>query len=136
MPVPNPRMLFVAGALAVLAVACGGGDETGAVATPEAATPSPMATPEPTPEVRTIAVEVRDGRVVGGPQRVEVVVGEEVEIVVTSDVADEIHVHGYDLFTEVEAGGQATVHLTADVPGVFEVELEERGLQLLTLEVR
>jgi hypothetical protein len=55
--------------------------------------------------------------------------------VVTSDVADEIHVHGYDLSTDVEAGGTAEVKFVADVPGIFEVELEEAVIPLVELEV-
>lgn len=138
MPVPHPRLLLVAGVLAVLAAACGGeGTDTGPVATtaPAEATVPEVTTSPSLPGAHTILVEVADGQVVGGPQRLEVPVGEEVEILVMSDVADEVHVHGYDLHEDVPAGGGATVGFTADIPGVFEVELEERGLQLLTLEV-
>jgi hypothetical protein len=51
-------------------------------------------------------------------------------------VADEIHVHGYDLKGQVPAGGVGTVQFVADQSGVFEVELESRGAQLAQLEVR
>lgn len=139
MSVPSARVLLVAGALAVVAAACGGGgDDTGATATtaPAEATVPEVNTSPSLPGAHTITVEVADGQVVGGPQRLEVPVGEDVEMIVMSDVADEVHVHGYDLHEDVPAGGGVTVGFTADVPGVFEVELEERGLQLLTLEVR
>lgn len=136
MSVPRSRLLLIAGALAI-AAACGGdGADTGAPSPDATATTTPTATPEPTPEIRTIDVEVRDGEVVGGPQRFQVSVGEDVQIVVTSDVADEVHVHGYDFTEDVEAGGERSILFTVDIPGVFEVELEERGLRLLTLEVR
>jgi heme/copper-type cytochrome/quinol oxidase subunit 2 len=61
--------------------------------------------------------------------------GEKVALVVTSDVADEIHLHGYDLSADVAAGGSATIRFTADTVGRFEVELEERGVQLAELQV-
>ncbi|MBA2384839.1 MAG: hypothetical protein H0V68_09300 [Actinobacteria bacterium] len=54
----------------------------------------------------------------------------------TSDVADEVHVHGYDVHADVARGQPATIEFTADVPGRFEIELEERGLQIAELEVR
>jgi len=50
-------------------------------------------------------------------------------------VADEIHVHGYDLTTDVPAGGSSSVNFTATIPGVFEVELEGAHLQLFELQV-
>jgi heme/copper-type cytochrome/quinol oxidase subunit 2 len=58
-----------------------------------------------------------------------------VTVRVTSDVADEIHVHGYDLKQDVEAGSTAEISFTADIPGVFEVELENAGFKLADLEV-
>ena len=61
--------------------------------------------------------------------------GESVTLKVTSDVADHVHVHGYDLFTDVAAGDPVTIEFSADIPGVFEVELEDSGLLLLELEV-
>lgn len=145
-----PRTL-TALALALALAACGSDDTT---ADPDASPPptAPTASPEPTsapagspaasptatdtaPEVRTVAVEVRGGEVVGGTERVEVAVGETLRLEVTSDVADRVHVHGYDLERPVDAGATVTVEFTADIPGVFEVELEDRGLQLLELEV-
>ena len=54
----------------------------------------------------------------------------------TSDVADEVHVHGYDVKQDAGAGPPATVELVADQPGVFEVETHEAKLQLVQLEVR
>jgi heme/copper-type cytochrome/quinol oxidase subunit 2 len=55
---------------------------------------------------------------------------------VTSDVDDVLHVHGFDVEEPLEAGHTTTVELTADQPGVFEVETHETELELLQLEVR
>jgi hypothetical protein len=76
------------------------------------------------------------GSVQGGVSRVPVGLGRPVELVVRSDVADQLHVHGYDLKADVPAGGVGTLDFTADRSGVFEVELESRGTQLAQLEVR
>ena len=43
----------------------------------------------------------------------------------TSDVADEVHVHFNDDEKDVAAGGTVTFDFTADKPGVYEVELHE-----------
>ncbi|MEJ7583008.1 MAG: hypothetical protein WKF43_02765 [Acidimicrobiales bacterium] len=43
--------------------------------------------------------------------------------------------HGYDLRADVEPGAPRELTSTADIPGVFEVELEEAGQKLLDLEV-
>lgn len=76
------------------------------------------------------------GGVVNPPaERVPVPLGNTVRLVITSDVADEIHVHGYDLSTEVAAGGTAEMEFVADVPGIFEVELEDAVIPLVELEV-
>ncbi|MGH3565214.1 MAG: hypothetical protein ACRDRH_04115 [Pseudonocardia sp.] len=71
----------------------------------------------------------------GTPVRVAVPVGSTVELVVRSDIADEVHLHGYDRSSFVTAGASTTVRFVAGLPGVFEVELEQRGDQLAQLEV-
>jgi hypothetical protein len=72
---------------------------------------------------------------VKGPRQLSAAVGEEVVFTVTADTADEVHVHGYDETFLVKPGQATTVRLKADIPGVFEVELEESGLQLTQLRV-
>ena len=72
---------------------------------------------------------------IAGPSTVSVAVGDRVSVWVLSDVDAEIHVHGYDVFFEAAAGVPTEVALTADVPGIFEVELEETHTPLFALEV-
>lgn len=81
----------------------------------EAEEPSAPAEPEP-----TVLERGKDGRV-------EVSKGERVRFVVRSDVADEVHLHGYDIAKDVAAGGQVTFSFTADITGIFEIELEHAG---------
>lgn len=76
------------------------------------------------------------GEVTGTNNRVEVTQGETVLLVIDSDVAERVHVHGYDLFLDVGPGDAATLMFTADIPGVFEVEFEDSGVLIAELEVR
>lgn len=98
---------------------------------------SPAATASPTAsDVRTITVRVVQGEVQGVERTVDVRQGERVRIEVTVDTADEVHVHGYDLFQQATPGTAVVVAFTADIPGAFEVELEGQGLILFELRVR
>ena len=48
-------------------------------------------------------------------------------------MADEVHVHGYDRRSYVTAGASTTLRFVADLPGAFDVELEQRGVPLAQL---
>jgi heme/copper-type cytochrome/quinol oxidase subunit 2 len=133
---------LVIAVVAVIVIASSGGSDTPADATQKAttqATPGPsatrqaQATPKATPDVPTIVV--KGGQPVGGVKKIEVEEGDQVRFRVVSDVADEIHVHGYDLMKDVSAGGQVTFAFKASITGIFEAELEGRGEQILSLRV-
>jgi hypothetical protein len=83
-----------------------------------------------------IVVRVKKGKVSGVEDTVEIAVGDEVDLVVSSDEPDEVHVHGYDVKDDVGPGEKAEIEFTADIPGEFEVELEEAGQLLFELQVR
>jgi heme/copper-type cytochrome/quinol oxidase subunit 2 len=85
--------------------------------------------------VRVINVTVRGGKVSGDTGRITVPLGTPVVMSVSSDVTDEIHVHGYNRKAKVPAGTTASVTFIANNPGGFEVELEHAKLQLLQLQV-
>ncbi len=87
------------------------------------------------PSAVRVEVEVRDGGPVGGVERVDVERGERVVLVVRSDVADHVHVHGIDIFRDVAPGSPARLSFRPRTPGVIEVELEDRHLLLAELEV-
>jgi len=150
-PTARSRAALRAGTVAVTMAAAlltGCGDDDGA-ASDTAATVDPTVDPTVEPTVASttplatttsvaahrIEVEVAGGRVVGGSRREAVPLGEEVTIVVRADVAEEVHVHGYDLLAEVAPGVPAELTFVADIPGVFEVELEASHTELLRLEV-
>jgi hypothetical protein len=61
--------------------------------------------------------------------------GQQVIIKVISDIADELHLHGYDLHTDLEAGKEGSIIFTADKTGRFEFELEDHKITLGVIEV-
>jgi heme/copper-type cytochrome/quinol oxidase subunit 2 len=141
--------------VSVLVAACGSDDDEAAPATtapaatattePEVVTTAPATTtpattaPKPKPKppaVQNIRIAVVGGRPQGGIQRPSVKQGRKVLLVVTSDVADEIHLHGYDLSADAGPGKTARIPFNATIPGRFEIELEQRGIQIAELEVR
>jgi ABC-type glycerol-3-phosphate transport system substrate-binding protein len=133
----TPALALVAGSL--LLAGCGGGGETTAAAPPTTTVRARTTTaPAPTtagPRAKVIAIRIENGKPVGGITRVTVEKSELVDLVVRSDVADEVHLHGYDLHRDVEAGGTARIRFRAKIQGVFEAELENRKLGILELTV-
>lgn len=129
---------YAAVVLAVLLAACGG-DGGSAGPTPSTSTApstSATATGGTIPEGTLFEVTVAGGKVVSGPgRRVRVERGELVRIRVTSDVADELHVHTYDLKADLAPGTASTLEFAATIQGVFEVELEKDHLLLFQLQV-
>jgi heme/copper-type cytochrome/quinol oxidase subunit 2 len=85
------------------------------------------------PAVETIRVV--GGQPQGGVKTVSFKKGDQVRLKVQSDVADEIHVHGYDVKKDVEAGGSVQFDFKATIEGRFEIELENAGTQIANLEV-
>jgi len=93
-----------------------------------------------TPDASTAAQSINASFVGGnleldGDERVEASIGDVVMITVESDVADEIHLHGYDIFADVTPEQAATIVVTADTPGRFEIEFEDSGVFIAELVV-
>ncbi|MGD9734137.1 MAG: hypothetical protein AB7V58_00790 [Solirubrobacterales bacterium] len=85
------------------------------------------------PAIPTIVV--RGGEPVGGVAELSVDAGERARFKVTSDVGDEIHLHGYDISKEIEPGASVTFHFPAEIEGIFEIELEQRAVPIAELQV-
>ncbi len=157
---PETRLALAAVALVVLASACSGDSDpeatpapttSASVGTPTAAPTTPSETASPTVAPTTAAppatttppedaATVIDIKVAGGKvttqKSVKVKLGSKVRLVVTSDVADEVHLHTYDKKQDVAAGGTATLEFVANIPGQIPVELEKRKLTLVTLNIQ
>ena len=116
-------------AVVVLFIVFTGGDDNN----DSSSTTTTTTTAAPEPAVQKIVVS--GGKPVGGVKRLSYNNGDQVRFSVTSDVADEIHVHGYDLMKDVPAGGTVRFAFPADIEGVFEIELEGRKQQIAELRV-
>jgi hypothetical protein len=133
--------------LALVLASCGGvgagvGSTTAAppVATtmPAASTTSTATSPTTVMATSTTGQEIDvyfEGGQVVGPEVFSFVVGDAVSIWLLSDADEEVHVHGYDISIPVKADVPLEISLTADVPGIFEVELETSRTLLFELEV-
>jgi hypothetical protein len=150
MPSPSPWRLAAAGLALILLAGCGDNSDTPpAATTTSAATTTTGALPNTTaaPSATTVAptttasneqlieVTYAGGTVTGGGRK-QVKKGQQVTLRVTSDVADEVHLHGYNKKIDLVAGKPGDLTFTADSAGVFEVELEKKGVKLLELEIK
>jgi hypothetical protein len=139
---PRPRDAVLAVVAALTLAGCAGTDAAETSSTASSTSSSPTATsaaPSSTAaadESQRIEVQVAGGQVSGDSGRVPVAAGTPVTLVVTSDAADELHVHGYDLTADLAPGQPAELSFDATIPGVFEVELHDAGTVLLTLQVQ
>ncbi|MEZ5409870.1 MAG: hypothetical protein R2761_17715 [Acidimicrobiales bacterium] len=146
--------------LALVLAGCGSsGDDTGATTAVTAATTATEAGPattaastgtaasgdtaESTPattaaETTATVIEatVAGGEVTVAQDRFDVAQGADVLIRVTTDTEEPVHLHGYDIEVDAAPGQPAEIAFTADIPGVFEVELEDSGTLLFEIEVK
>ncbi|HEX5853737.1 MAG TPA: hypothetical protein VFY36_11665 [Solirubrobacteraceae bacterium] len=118
----NTRIATLAGALAVVVVAfimaSGGSSEKAAHTSGHA------------------YIHVVGGKPKGGVQTLTYNKGEQVVLTVVSDVADEVHVHGFDIKKDVPKNGRVTFSFPATDQGGHVIELESSGEQIADLEVR
>lgn len=98
------------------------------------ATTVPPTTTEVVVPNPVVAVTVLNGEVTSVFSQ-SVTLGNHVVITINSDVADEVHLHTYDLKGDVVADGQLVFEFDADIAGIFEMELEGSHLQILELTV-
>jgi hypothetical protein len=102
---------------------------------PQSAPETSGAEPEPPPAPRFERIVVRDGRPVGGVKRLEYERGERVRFLVRADMADEVHVHGFDITKDVPANRSVRFRFSADIEGVFEVELHHAHVTIAELRI-
>lgn len=100
------------------------------------APPATPSVPVAAPALRLFELRVQQGRLISGPALIQVEQGEPVTLEITSDHADELHLHGYDLQLALPAGQPARLSFTAERSGRFEYELHHAHRELGVLEVR
>jgi hypothetical protein len=120
-------------------VLSGDGEDNGETATEatttEASKGQATKTPKSPAEADVAVIEVENGEPVGGVEELSFEHGERIRFVVESDVAEEVHLHGYDVAIEVAAGGEAEFDVPATIEGVFEVELEHSLVPVAEISV-
>lgn len=144
---------LIVAAVAVLAVGfvlAQGGDDDGtptsvgvattqetaapAATAPPASTSTPTEAPAPEPKIPTVVFA--DGEPKGGVRKLDFEKGDEVRFRVRSDVAEEIHVHGFDETEEVAPGQTVDFEFTAEFDGAYEVEMERSGTEIASLVIQ
>ena len=137
-------------AAVLVAAACGGGSaDTTTTSEPPTTTTTDVETTTTANQSTTTAGDttttsvpadpytfeiVIDGSEVTGGGRISVPLGETVTLRIASDVDDEVHIHGYDIYVDLVAGTTIETSFVADIPGVVELETHDGGLVLATLE--
>jgi hypothetical protein len=121
------RLGVLAAVIAVAAVLfivlSGGDDEDSGETQTDTATQTTTKEKTTAEDDSEASIVFRNGRVVGGIEEINASGGDNVFIVVDSDESADIHVHGYEVEAPVDAGEPSQVAFTADLEGVFEVEL-------------
>ncbi len=93
------------------------------------------ATAEPA-KPKSFELVVSKGKLVSGPAVIQVREGDDVQLLITSDQADELHMHGYDLHLSLKPNVPATLSFKAEHSGRFDYELHHAHAELGTLEVQ
>ena len=83
----------------------------------------------------TFDIVVRGGVLISEQAPLKVRKGDEVTLRITTDRADEFHLHGYNLHVHLSPDRIATLQFTAKLTGRFGYELHKSGLELGALEV-
>jgi FtsP/CotA-like multicopper oxidase with cupredoxin domain len=133
----------IAVAAVVIALVAGGGDDeksdtttqTQATQTQPAGGDTTETKPKPPPEPEVTAIRVKGGAPVGGVEEIEAKKGDTVRIDVTSDTADELHLHVYDVEKPLAPGKTTRLKFKATVEGVVELELHGSGTQIAEITV-
>ncbi len=143
-------LLGIAAAIAVAAVVIalvvgGGSDDSGDSDTSNTGTQAAQTEPagdttqttedKPKPKPKVTNIEVEGGQPVGGVKEIEAKKGDTVRIDVTSDTADELHLHVYDVTKDVAPGKKTRIQFKANIEGVIELELHDSGSQVAEITV-
>jgi len=85
---------------------------------------------------KVFELTVKQGKLASGPATLAAREGDDIVIRVTSDRADELHLHGYDLEMMLKANEPAELSFKALRSGRFEYELHKSHTDLGALEVQ
>jgi len=66
-----------------------------------------------------IDIRIKTGKVMGGVETVSISKGDDVKISLSSDEAQTVHLHGYDIRKDIPAGEEAVINFNANATGRF-----------------
>jgi hypothetical protein len=125
----NQRIGLIVAAVVVAVVAFvianpGDDDEADNAAQTTATTATDTTETDSPPGTKAVvaSLDIRGGKVPGGPAEFRVKHGDRVLLSVGSDAPDDIHLHGYDIEKKVGPGHRAEFRFTANLEGEFEIE--------------
>ena len=113
----------------------GSDDDNSDTNTQAASKGSKPSKPAKPPGPKTARIELKDHNPVGGSKVIKVKRDDRVLIVVTSDVADSIHLHGYDIEKEAGPSKPARFAFRAKNEGAYELESHHADEKIATLQV-
>jgi hypothetical protein len=113
-----------------------GGSTSATTTTTTSSTPATTPEPPPPPPAARVAIMVKGGTPVGGVRSVTVAKGRRVVLVVTSDIPEEVHLHGYNIARDVAPGEPARIAFRATIVGTVEAELEHSGVPLARITTK
>jgi hypothetical protein len=148
-------LIVVVAALAVwLTAGCGGTKTTGGTSSSSgqasssaasssgtsaasSSAPAPSGSQQPPAGAATFDVTIANGQVTPTNATWQAKVGQPISVRVTSDAADELHVHSSpDHEFEVAAAPNQVFTFTVDVPGSVDIELHKLDKTIATLQVQ
>lgn len=88
------------------------------------------------PNEATISIVITGDKVSPNGEMVPVAEGGKVTIDITSDVAEKIHVHGYEFEWDLAPGQSVHHEFTANLRGVYEIESHVSGKIIARLAVK
>ena len=124
----SKTLVALAAAVALLA-GCDGSERSG-----DAASSSPQQAP---PERLIVDVTIKGGEVTPTNERLQSKVGDPIVVRVTSDAADQLHVHSNPEHTfDIEPRAGQSFQFTVAVPGTVDVELHELNRTIASIAVQ
>lgn len=84
---------------------------------------------------RRFELRIKHGKLDSGESVIRLTEGDSVTLIVSSDTADELHVHGYNLHLQLRPNEPAGLSFVANLTGRFPYELHRANVELGVLEV-
>lgn len=99
--------------------------------------PRPPQQASPATDVTLVVVSIAGGTVTPTNGQAQATVGKPIVLQVTSDDADQLHVHSIPEHTfSIEPRPDQTFEFTVDVPGQVDIELHDLNRTVVTIQVR